>query len=219
MNIRLLSDGGYLISVGGSSYVVYVLSKIGSPGGFKISVAGVNVAFTPDYDPETLATDVAGKLVKQLVPDGSHLNRGDAYAEIEVMKMFLPLTVPEPGTINWKSNEGAALAPGAVLAKMTLDNPNAVKQVDKFTGSIDLASAVPSSPVKSQSSSSSTSTSTARAHTILKQSVASLQRVMSGFVIPSDNLESALTGLQDAVSDPTLPVYEIDEQVRHSGNA
>ncbi|GMH62235.1 hypothetical protein TrLO_g1502 [Triparma laevis f. longispina] len=213
VNIRLLSDGGYLISVGGSSYVVYVLSKIGSPGGFKISVAGVNVAFTPDYDPETLATDVAGKLVKQLVPDGSHLNRGDAYAEIEVMKMFLPLTVPEPGTINWKSNEGAALAPGAVLAKMTLDNPNAVKQVDKFTGSIDLATAVPSSPVKSQSSSSSSSTSTARAHTILKQSVASLQRVMSGFVIPSDNLESALTGLQDAVSDPTLPVYEIDEQL------
>ena len=36
---------------------------------------------------------------------------------------------------------------------------------------------------------------------------------MSGFVIPSDNLESALTGLQDAVSDPTLPVYEIDEQL------
>ncbi|GMH57545.1 hypothetical protein TrST_g3967 [Triparma strigata] len=209
VNIRLLSDGGYLISVGGSSLVVYVLSNIGSPGGFKISVGGVNVAFTPDYDPETLATDVAGKLVKQLVPDGSHLNRGDAYAEIEVMKMFLPLTVPESGTIAWKSNEGAALAPGAVLAKMTLDNPNAVKQVEKFAGAIDLQAVVPTTPATEPSKSDPP----ARAHTILKQSVASLQRVMSGFVIPSDNLESALTGLQDAVSDPTLPVYEIDEQL------
>ena len=84
VGIRGLSDGGYLLNVGGSSYVVYILSPEGSPGGFKISVGGQTVAFTPDYDPETLSTDVAGKLVKQLVPAGSHLNKGQAYAEIEV---------------------------------------------------------------------------------------------------------------------------------------
>ena len=116
--------------------------------------------------------------------------------------MFLPLTVPEAGTIAWVQNEGAALSPGTIIAKMALDDPGAVKSVEVFTGEVILPTkGAQEAPAK------------ARAHTVLKQAVASLQRVMSGFIIPSDNLDAALSGLQDAVSDPTLPVYEIDEQL------
>ena len=61
--------------------------------------------FTPDYDPTTLRTDVAGKLVKRLVEDGAHVDKSSDYAEIEVMKMFMPLKVTESGRITWIANE------------------------------------------------------------------------------------------------------------------
>jgi len=101
-----------------------------------MAIAGSNVVFTPDYDPTCLRTDVAGKLVKRLVPDGSHLNKGDDYAEIEVMKMFMPLKVEESGTITWNANEGAALSPGQILASFTLDNPDMVKTATIFSDNL-----------------------------------------------------------------------------------
>jgi acetyl-CoA carboxylase/biotin carboxylase 1 len=205
--IRSLSDGGFLCSLDGRSHVVYVTAPLDSPSGLRLSLAGQNVNFTPDYDPTNLSTDVAGKLVKQLVPDGAHLNKGDAYAEIEVMKMFLPLKVEESGTITWASNEGAALAAGQSLAKLALDNPGAVKTAVVFTGDLEpvlAADASAPAPLEAKRP---------RAHVLLGDAVASLSRVMSGFIIPSDNLETALVNLADSVVDPTLGVYEIDDQL------
>lgn len=204
-NVRSLSDGGYLITVDNKSHVVYKLSPRDAPGGLKISVSGTNVSFTPDYDPTTLTTDVAGKLVKQLVPNGTHLDKGQPYAEIEVMKMFLPLKVEESGTIIWESNEGAALSPGHLIGTLALDAPDMVKTATVFEGSLK---------VNNRDAPPLTSPKSRRAHVLLRDAVSSLKRVMSGFVIPSDNLNAALQDLQAAVSDPTLPVYEIDEQVR-----
>ena len=209
-NVRYLSDGGYLITLHNKSHVVYKLSERDAPGGLKISVSGTNVCFTPDYDPTSLTTDVAGKLVKQLVPSGTHLNMGDPYAEIEVMKMFLPLKVEESGIIQWSVNEGAALSPGHLIATLELDNPETVKTATVFDGHLNTG-AVGGSPKPSKFG--RPSVKFRRAHVLLREAVASLQRVMSGFVIPSDNLDAALHDLQAAVRDPTLPVYEIDEQL------
>ena len=52
------------------------------------------------------------KALKKLKEDGAHVKKGEAYCEIEVMKMFMPLKVDESGVISWCSNEGAAIAPG-----------------------------------------------------------------------------------------------------------
>jgi Biotin-requiring enzyme len=54
---------------------------------------------------------------------------GAAYAEIEVMKMFMPVTVKESGTIHWCISEGATLKPGDKLAILQLDDPSAVTKV------------------------------------------------------------------------------------------
>ncbi|GMI33846.1 hypothetical protein TeGR_g1277 [Tetraparma gracilis] len=205
LNIRSLADGGFLCSLGGRSHVVYVTAPVDGPSGMRLSIAGQNVNFTPDYDPSNLSTDVAGKLVKQLVPDGTHLNKGDAYAEIEVMKMFLPLKVEESGTVAWSANEGAALSPGQSLAHLTLDNPDAVKTAEIFTGDLN---ADPDAPPTSDDPKKRP-----RAHILLKDAVASLSRVMSGFIIPTDSLNQALTDLNRAVVDPSLSVYEIDDQL------
>jgi uncharacterized protein len=121
-----LSDGGYLIEIGGKSHVAYLTGKGDAATGMRLNVAGSTIAFSPDYDPTSLRTDVAVKLVKCLVPDGARVKNGEHYAEIEVMKMFMPLKVEEAGIVAWKSNEGAALAPGDILATLELENPENV---------------------------------------------------------------------------------------------
>jgi acetyl-CoA carboxylase/biotin carboxylase 1 len=50
-----------------------------------------------------------------------------AYAEIESMKMFMPLLAGEAGMVKWMLTEGAALNPGDLLATMQLDFPEKVK--------------------------------------------------------------------------------------------
>jgi acetyl-CoA carboxylase/biotin carboxylase 1 len=118
-NVRVLSDGGYLIDIGGQSHVVYMTSKADVASGIRLNVGGANIAFSPDYDPTSLRTDVAGKLVKKLVLDGAKVKKGEPYAEIEVMKMFMPLKVEEAGVVTWCMNEGAALAAGDLLASLS----------------------------------------------------------------------------------------------------
>ena len=64
--------------------------------------------FTPEYDPTRLTSSVAGKLARQLVPDGSHLEKGTPYVEVEVMKMYMPLKTSEAGTVHFQISEGSA---------------------------------------------------------------------------------------------------------------
>lgn len=83
-----------------------------------------DVLFCSEYDPSQLRTTTAGKLVRYLVENGSHVDAGQAYAEMEVMKvfftlfvftshqMYLPLTATEPGKITHSKPEGAVLEAG-----------------------------------------------------------------------------------------------------------
>jgi hypothetical protein len=49
---------------------------------------------------------------------------------LQVMKMYMNLTVGEAGNIHWKLSEGAALAPGALMATLELDDPNCVTMAE-----------------------------------------------------------------------------------------
>jgi acetyl-CoA carboxylase/biotin carboxylase 1 len=75
-----------------------------------------------------------GKLVRQLVQDGEHVVEGQAFAEIEVMKMIQTLVSPAAGVISFQVNEGSALAAGALIATLELDDPTKVKRAETFTG-------------------------------------------------------------------------------------
>lgn len=79
--IRALSDGGYLVLLGGKSHVAYAIEE---PAGLRLVLNGNTCIFTKEYDPTRLTTDVAGKLARCLVPEGAHLKKGEAFAEIEV---------------------------------------------------------------------------------------------------------------------------------------
>jgi len=207
-SVRSLSDGGYLIKIHNKSHVAYVTSPRDSPSGMRLNIAGANVVFTPDYDPTTLRTDVAGKLVKRLVEEGSHVGKNGEFAEIEVMKMFMPLKVSESGKISWVANEGASLSPGQVIAKFELDNPEMVKTATVFDGTL-------ASSFKEHRASflSDNTEKPVRAHVLLRQSVVKLKEIMGGFVFPPDALNALLEDLQSAVLDKMLPAYEVEEQL------
>ena len=201
-NVRTLSDGGYLIEIGGQSHVAYLTSKGDVATGMRLNVGGMNIAFSPDYDPTSLRTDVAGKLVKKLVPDGAHVRKGEPYAEIEVMKMFMPLKVEESGTVNWCSNEGAALAAGDLLAKLQLDNPENVALVSVFNGVLQVngwGASIRPADAKLP-------------HLVLRAAIETLNGSMSGFSLSKSEVDTAMEDLTAAVTDATLPMLEIDEQ-------
>ena len=203
-NVRVLSDGGYLIDVEGASQVAYLTNRGDVATGMRINVAGVNVLFSPDYDPTSLRTDVAGKLVKKLVEDGARVGKGEAFAEIEVMKMFMPLKVDEAGIISWCTNEGAALSPGSLMATMELENPENVAAVTVFEGGLDV-NGWGNKVIKSDELS--------RPHLILRDVISRLGCAIDGYILDERILKDVMKNLRSAVSDASLPVYEINEQL------
>ena len=56
-----------------------------------------------------------------IVESGAHVEKDEQFAEIEVMKMVMPLCAPEPGTVTWGKPEGAVMNPGDVIATLELD--------------------------------------------------------------------------------------------------
>ena len=58
---------------------------------FRVTVGNQTVVFAKENDPSILMAPSPGKLIKFLVDDGGHVNSGDPYCEIEVMKMVTTL--------------------------------------------------------------------------------------------------------------------------------
>lgn len=62
-----------------------------------------------DHDPSKLVAETPCKLLRFLVPDGSHVDTDAPYAEVEVMKMCMPLLLPASGVIHFIISEGQAM--------------------------------------------------------------------------------------------------------------
>ncbi|KAL7520214.1 hypothetical protein ACHAWX_004953 [Stephanocyclus meneghinianus] len=208
-SVRVLSDGGYLIAIEGMSHVAYQTSKPDVANGMRLNIGGKNIAFSPDYDPSSLRTDVAGKLVKKLVPNGAHVKKGTPYAEIEVMKMFMPLKVEESGVITWANNEGAALAAGDLLAKLELENPDNVSTATVFDGDLD----VPGWGSGGTHYSATQNVQNQRPHVTLRKAMDRLKGGIAGYAISPAVIDHVMKDIKKVVTDPTLPVYEIEEHL------
>jgi len=132
IQVRPLADGGYLLNLAGKSNLVYSNRETG--GALRMTLNGHTCMFTPEYDPTRLTSSIAGKLARLLVPDGAHLNAGEPYVEVEVMKMYMPLKAAEAGTVHFQMSEGATLSPGDVIALVRLDDADKVVKAEEYTG-------------------------------------------------------------------------------------
>ena len=122
----------YVDELDGKCHVAYITNKSDDHNGMRITIGGMTIVFSLVYDPTSLRTNVAGKLVKYLEEDSSTVKKGEVYCEIEVIKMFMPLKVTESGVLSWRNNKGVTLDPGDLLATLVIENPDSVSTSTDF---------------------------------------------------------------------------------------
>ena len=194
--VRMLSDGGYLVLLGGKSHVAYSREE---PSGLRLVLDGATCMFTNEYDPTQLRAAMSGKLARYLVEEGATLAAGEPYAEVEVMKMYMQVTVPEAGTISFVKPEGSILEPGELIASVVLEDPSKVHKAELFAGQL---------PVFAKGDQPGYFR---KPHVVARNASGILQNVMQGYEIPLDEFERVLADRDAAFSDPMLPFTEFEE--------
>ncbi|KAG2485379.1 hypothetical protein HYH03_015868 [Edaphochlamys debaryana] len=130
---RKMGDGGFLMQVDGESHVIHYEDEA---AGTRLLINGLTVLLAAEADPSRLTASSPGKLVRRLVPAGAHVALDQPYAEMEVMKMVMPLLSPAAGVISWSVPEGAVLGAGELIASLDLDDGAAVAAPEPFPGAL-----------------------------------------------------------------------------------
>lgn len=133
VGVRALADGGLLVLLNGRSHNVYWKEE---PAATRLSVDGKTCLLEQENDPTQLRSPSPGKLVKFTLENGEHVRAGQAYAEVEVMKMYMPLIAQEDGIVQLIKQPGATLEAGDILGILALDDPSRVKHAHPFTGQL-----------------------------------------------------------------------------------
>ncbi|KAL1606439.1 acetyl-coenzyme-A carboxylase [Paraconiothyrium brasiliense] len=131
VGVRALADGGLLVLLSGKSHSVYWKEEVGAT---RVSVDGKTALLEQENDPTQLRTPSPGKLVKFTVENGDHIKKGQPFAEVEVMKMYMPLIAQEDGIVSLIKQPGATLEAGDILGILALDDPSKVKSAQPFVG-------------------------------------------------------------------------------------
>ncbi|OOQ88689.1 Acetyl-CoA carboxylase [Penicillium brasilianum] len=133
VGVRALADGGLLVLLDGRSHNVYWKEEAAAT---RLSVDGKTCLLEQENDPTQLRSPSPGKLVKFTVENGEHVRAGQPYAEVEVMKMYMPLIAQEDGIVQLIKQPGATLEAGDILGILALDDPSRVKHAHPFTGQL-----------------------------------------------------------------------------------
>ncbi|TVY18618.1 Acetyl-CoA carboxylase [Lachnellula arida] len=131
VGVRALSDGGLLVLLSGRSHNVYWKEEVGAT---RLSVDSKTCLLEQENDPTQLRTPSPGKLVKFTIDNGSHIKAGQPFAEVEVMKMYMPLLAQEDGIVQLIKQPGATLEAGDILGILALDDPSRVQHAQQFIG-------------------------------------------------------------------------------------
>eukprot|EP01114_Cavostelium_apophysatum_P005452 TRINITY_DN1646_c0_g1_i1.p1 TRINITY_DN1646_c0_g1~~TRINITY_DN1646_c0_g1_i1.p1 ORF type:complete len:2220 (-),score=642.37 TRINITY_DN1646_c0_g1_i1:15-6674(-) len=192
--VRPLGDGGFLILLNGRSNVCYGSETV---TGLKLMINGRTCMFSTEYDPTKLRVTTAGKLVRYLVENGAHVKVGTPYAEMEVMKMYLPLVATESGRITFTVPEGSILESGAIVATFQLDDSSKVRTATIYEGDLPKMKAP---RVKGE-----------KAHQQLRESIASITAVLGGYYHPDP--KNLVRTIVKEMFDPELPLLEFRESI------
>lgn len=216
IQIRELADEGYLLDIDGKSHLVYSMAQSG--GSMRMILDNQTCIFTPEYDPTKLTSSVAGKLARLLVPDGSHVNAGDPFVEIEVMKMYMPLKALESGTVYFQMSEGAALSVGDLIATVVLDDPDTVIKAEVYTGRLDAYQgkecAYPLEEDYDDSSKSATTLETnyeLKPHIISRKARQKIENVLDGYFLSDVEIRESFAVIRNSFDNKLLPAFEVED--------
>jgi len=94
VEVHCMSDGSLLLSLDGCSHITYMKEEVDK---YRVVIGGKTCVFEKENDPTNLRSPSPGKLIQYFVEDGCHVEAGQAYAEIESMKMIHNLVTSESG--------------------------------------------------------------------------------------------------------------------------
>ncbi|CAO0802940.1 unnamed protein product [Mucor circinelloides] len=195
IGVRDLSDGGLLVSIAGKSHTTYSREEVQAT---RLMIDGKTCLLEKESDPTQLRSPSPGKLVNLLLENGDHVKAGEAYAEIEVMKMYMPLVATEDGHVQFIKQVGATLEAGDIIGILALDDPSRVKHALPFTGQVPNYC----SPYMYGD----------KPNQMLKATKVSLEYIMQGY----DNqalVQTLLKQMTEILRDPRLPYSEMTSQM------
>ncbi|KAJ4767613.1 Acetyl-CoA carboxylase [Rhynchospora pubera] len=189
--IHTLRDGGLLMQLDGNSHVIYAQEEA---AGSRLFINGRTCLLQNDHDPSKLLAETPCKLLRFLVPDGSHLEANMPYAEVEVMKMCMPLLLPASGVIHLLMSEGKPMQAGELIANLDLDDPSAVRRAEPFTGQFPKLG-----PPKTVSG---------KVHQRFAASLNAARMILAGY---EHDINKVLKDLLSCLDDPELPFLQWEE--------
>ncbi|KAL2091869.1 hypothetical protein ACEWY4_011667 [Coilia grayii] len=198
IDVHRLSDGGLLLCYDGSSHTTYMKEEVDR---YRVTVGNKTCVFEKEKDPSVLRSPSAGKLLQYVVEDGGHICAGHPYAEIEVMKMVMTLTVEESGCVHFIKRPGAVLEPGCMVARLELDDPSSIHPVELHTASLPPQEPLPMVGEK--------------LHQVFHSVLENLVKMMDGYCLPepyfSIKVKKWVYSLMKTLRDPSLPLMELQE--------
>ncbi|KAJ8762687.1 hypothetical protein K2173_011167 [Erythroxylum novogranatense] len=189
--IHTLRDGGLLMQLDGNSHVIYAEEEA---AGTRLLIDGRTCLLQNDHDPSKLVAETPCKLLRYLVSDGSHIDADTPYAEVEVMKMCMPLLSPASGVIHFKMSEGQAMQAGELIARLDLDDPSAVRKAESFHGSFPILG--PPTAISG------------KVHQRCAASLNAARMILAGY---DHNIEEVVQNLLSCLDSPELPFLQWQE--------
>ncbi|KAG0640532.1 acetyl-CoA carboxylase [Tuber brumale] len=124
------SADSYHRFINGSNY--NICWKVEDVGATRVSVDSKICLSGRENDPTQLQTPSLENLVKFLIENGEHVKKGQAFSEVEVMKMYMPLLAQEDGHVQLIKQPGSALEAGDILGILALDDASRVQHATPF---------------------------------------------------------------------------------------
>ncbi|KAM1551703.1 hypothetical protein ACFXTH_043944 [Malus domestica] len=201
--IHTLRDGGLLmqasinilftvfIFLDGNSHIIYAEEEA---AGTRLLIDGRTCLLQNDHDPSKLIAETPCKLLRYLVADDSHVDADTPYAEVEVMKMCMPLLSPASGAIHFRMSEGQAMQAGELIARLDLDDPSAVRKAEPFHGSFPVLG--PPTAISG------------KVHQRCAASITAAQMILAGY---EHNIDEVVQNLLTCLDNPELPFLQWQE--------
>ena len=187
VEVRPFADGSLLIIFDGKSRTCYLQNN--PPIGFKLIIDKKQHILEQQRDPTKIFTPSNGKIIKYLVPNGSHVKAGTAFVECEIMKMILPLVCDVDGVLTFSHAEGTVVETGELIARVEPDDMSSIRKAKPYKGTFP-EMAPPMAPET-------------KPHLRLSELQKSVDRVIQGYYHP--DVPSLATNYLSALHNPMVP--------------
>jgi len=197
------TPGGNMVATHGNHTDTFHYAE--EPGDrLRMVLNGATVMIEKEKDPSVLVAPYGGKLTRFFVEDGAHLKKGDAFAEMEVMKMLFALPTAEAGIVSLLKPPNVFVEAGEQIARLKLDDPSLVAKAVPFT-----------EPVGDFEPPPEMRENNIALHQQMAYLVARTHHMLDGFV---DNEDDVLHKLSELLLEPDVMWSEYDELMAGPGS-